>query len=270
MIVLDQWRVLKLNTHSAFVNMAIDEAVLRAQIAGIAPNTLRLYRWRPSAVSIGKFQNLHEQASVEACMEHGFDVVRRITGGGAVYHDQAGEITYSVVASKKQLGSDIAAIYTKIYGGLIEALKILGITADFDAGDDRTCPNLTVKGKKISGSAQCHKKGSVLQHGTLLLDADLKRMFGVLRVPWAKTCMEVVNVAEGRLTSVKGELKREVSAEEAAEALEEGFRRTIGLELVEGELTPWERALSERLYRDKFCTEDWNLRGKETQDTPEL
>jgi lipoate-protein ligase A len=94
------WRLLKLETHNAYMNMAIDEAILDARINGIVPNTVRFYRWNPSAVSIGKFQNIENEVYLENCLKHGVDVVRRITGGGTVYHDVEGEITYSVVASK--------------------------------------------------------------------------------------------------------------------------------------------------------------------------
>ena len=67
------------------------------------PNPLHFYRWSPSAVSIGRFQNLENEVYMENCLKHGVDVVRRITGGGTVHHDAGGEITYSVVACKDDL-----------------------------------------------------------------------------------------------------------------------------------------------------------------------
>ena len=80
------WRLLKLETHDAATNMAIDEAVLRARIADKVPNTVRFYRWKPSAVSIGRFQNVNNEVNLDNCAKHGVEMVRRITGGGAVYH----------------------------------------------------------------------------------------------------------------------------------------------------------------------------------------
>jgi lipoate-protein ligase A len=83
-----------------------------------------------------------------------------------------------------------------------------------------------------------------------------------LRVPWAKTCMEVVNVARNRITSVKGELGHAVSAVTAARALAVGFTNALGVRLVEGELSSFEVELAEKLCREKYVTDDWNFQGK--------
>lgn len=260
---MNSWRLLKLETHNAFMNMAIDEAILKARIENLVPNTLRFYRWNPSAVSIGRFQSIENEVQLDNCRKHGVDVVRRITGGGTVYHDAEGEITYSVVAGRKNLEApDITVVYAKIYAGLAEAVKILGMNADFNKGSAKACPNLTVNGRKISGSAQSHKKGVVLQHGTLLIDVDLEKMFTFLRVPWAKTCMEVVNVAKRKITSLKKELGRDISIEKANKALVEGFQKALNVKLVEGELTPYEWELTERLCKEKYATDKWNFHGR--------
>lgn len=261
---MEAWRLLKFETHDAFMNMAIDEAVLTARLEKRVPNTLRFYRWKPSAVSIGKFQNVDNEVFLENCRKHGVDVVRRITGGGTVYHDEKDEITYSAIASKKDLETkDITAVYARIYSGIAEAVKKLGIAADFDEGNAKTCPNLTVEGRKISGSAQSHKGDVVLQHGTLLVSVDLKRMFTFLRVPWAKTCMEVVNVAKDRITSIRA-LGKNVSITEIHAALVEGFKKALNVEFVDSELTHYERALADKLCREKYSTDEWNLHGKST------
>ncbi|MEM0096465.1 MAG: lipoate--protein ligase family protein [Candidatus Bathyarchaeia archaeon] len=258
------WRLLKFETNNAYMNMAIDEAILNARIKGLVPNTLRFYRWNPSAVSIGKFQNIGNEVHLENCFKHGVDVVRRITGGGTVYHDAEGEITYSVVADKASLNAeDITEVYARIYAGIVEALKILGLKADFNEGNPRACPNLTVNGKKISGSAQCHKSSVVLQHGTLLVDVDLEKMFTFLKVPWAKTCMEVVCIARNKITSIKAELGRDVSLETVQQALIKGFQKTLGTRLEPTDLTPYEREFAEKLCREKYATVNWNMYGKE-------
>jgi len=260
---MNNWRLLKLETHDAYTNMAIDEAILTARTRNLVPNTVRFYRWNPSAVSIGKFQNIENEVQLDKCVKYGVDVVRRITGGGAVYHDTEGEITYSVVANKKDLKAEnINAVYAKFYGGIAEALKILGINADFNEGNAKTCPNLTVNGKKISGSAQSHKKGIVLQHGTLLIDVNLQKMFTILRVPWATTCMQVVNIAKNRITSIQKETARNITIGEVEQSLIQGFQRTLNTKLAEGELTTYERELAEKLYKQKYTTNDWNLHGK--------
>jgi lipoyltransferase/lipoate-protein ligase len=260
---MNAWRLLKLETYDAFMNMAIDEAILRTRMSERVPNTLRFYRWNPSAVSIGKFQNPQNEVYLDNCQRLGVDVVRRISGGGTVYHDAEDEVTYSLIAKTEDLGvTDVVAVYARIYPGIADALRILGIAADFNEGDAKNCPNLTVKGRKISGSAQAHKSGIILQHGTLLLNVDLERMFTLLRVPWAKTCMEVVGVAKNKITSVKEELGHAVAAETVSNTLFEGFKNAFGVQLTDGELTAFERELAEALCREKYATDDWNFHGK--------
>jgi len=244
------------------MNMAIDEAILQAKIKNLVPNTLRLYRWEPSAVSVGRFQKIENEVQLDNCRKLGVDVVRRITGGGTVYHDAEDEITYSAVVSKKDLETeDVSAIYARIYAGLAEALRTLGIKADFNEGNTKTCPNLMVNGKKISGSAQSHKMGVVLQHGTLLMDADLEKMFTLLRVPWAKTCMEVVDVAKNKITSINAERGEKLSTKTVSNALVQGFQTAFNIELANTKLSQHELVLADKLYREKYATDMWNLHG---------
>jgi lipoate-protein ligase A len=260
---MSDWRLLECGTNDAFMNMATDEAILRARINDEVPNTIRFYRWNPSAVSIGKFQDVENEVQLDNCRKCGVDVVRRITGGGTVYHDAQEELTYSVIAEKEDLRArDITQVYARIYAGLAEALKTLGVTADFSEGNAKTCPNLTVNGKKISGSAQCHKSGVVLQHGTLLVKVDLERMFELLRVPWAKTRVEVIEVARRRITSITDELKRDISMNELESVLVDGFQKALGTVLKGGDMTGRELELAKTLFEVKFTTSDWNYLGR--------
>jgi lipoate-protein ligase A len=269
---MDIWRILKIETFNAAMNMAIDEAILRSCVAEEVPNTLRFYRWKPSAVSIGRFQNLEQEVNLPNCRALGVDVVRRITGGGTVYHDTEGEVTYSVIAKTQEMGAkDITEVYSRVYAAISEALRMLGIPTDYSPGDAKNCPNLTVKGKKISGSAQANKGGVVLQHGTLLLDVDLPRMFTLLRVPWANSCLQVVNVAKGKITSVKNELGHKVTPETAANVVAHGFAVALNIQVIENVqslnagLTPKEHELAQKLYKEKYSTNEWNLEGKTDQ-----
>jgi lipoate-protein ligase A len=256
------WRLLKTETHDAFTNMAIDESILKNKIENLVPNTLRLYCWKPSAVSIGRFQDAKNEVQIENCKKHGVDIVRRITGGGAVYHDSKDELTYSLIARRIDMGTDdVGRVYAKIYSGLAEALKTLGIEADFNPGDANTCPNLTVNGRKISGSAQAHRKSVVLQHGTLLSRVDLAKMFTFLRVPWAKTCMQVAKIAENKITSIDVETGRNVARSEILDALVEGFEEKFKISLEESSLTTKELETAAYLNKEKYATDAWNLNG---------
>lgn len=251
--------------------MAIDEAILRSRMQNKTPNTVRFYRWNPSAVSIGRFQDVQSEVNVENCEKYGVDVVRRITGGGTVYHDSRDEITYSVVVGREDLEAEnVTAAYNKICNGLTNALEILGVKADFNQGDPKNCPNIAVNGRKISGSAQSFKGGVVLQHGTLLMSVDLEKMFTYIRVPWAKTCMEIVNVVERKITSLEKELAKEINVEQAYDALVKGFQTALGMDLSGGALTPEERETADRLRTEKFGNRNWTFMGALTNKPSQL
>ena len=259
---MDTWRLLPLQTNNAFMNMAIDEAILTARIAGQVPNTLRFYRWQPSAVSIGKNQKPEDEVYLDACKRLGVDVVRRISGGGTVYHDYEGEVTYSVTAKTETLGTaDITSVYAAIYEAITDALRLLGIPADFSSGDAKNCPNLTVNGKKISGSSQTITRGVVLQHGTVLRSVYLPKMFTLLKLKNA-TCTQAADIAKRKITSIQNELCHKVMPETVANALAQGFKAILKIQLEPGELTPYEVELAQKLYKEKYSKTEWNLNDK--------
>jgi lipoate-protein ligase A len=244
--------------------MAVDEAILRARIEDLVPNTLRLYCWMPSTVSMGRFQKIDDVVYVDNCKIHGVSIVRRISGGGTVFHDSEGEVTYSVVASKKDLeGQDAIEVYEKIYGGIAEALNSLGVNADFEEGNMRNCPNLTIGGKKVSGSSQYHKKGVVLQHGTLLLDVDLRKMFTFLRVQLSENCFETMQTAEKKITSLKKELSRKISKKRVEKAMFDGFEKKLGVGFAEGQISSHELKIARQLNEEKYTRDEWNLHGRQ-------
>ncbi|MEM3088632.1 MAG: lipoate--protein ligase family protein, partial [Candidatus Bathyarchaeia archaeon] len=114
--MLEKWRLLGLDVYNAYMNMAIDEAITQKRSQGVVPNTIRFYRWKPSAVSIGYFQLVEQEVNLDVCQELGVDVVRRMTGGGAVYHDYNGELTYSVIVDQgnPKIPEDITKSYETI------------------------------------------------------------------------------------------------------------------------------------------------------------
>ncbi len=259
---MDTWRYLPLQTNSAFMNMAIDEAILTARVAEKVPNTLRFYRWQPSTVSIGRNQTPENELYLDACKQQGVDVVRRCSGGGTVYHDFEGEVTYSVNAKTADFGTgDITVVYFKIYEAITDALRILGVPADFSSGDAKNCPNLTVKGKKISGSSQNITRGYVLQHGTILKGVDIDKMFTLLKLR-NFGCTQAADIARRKITSIQNELGHPVTAETVANALAQGFKAILKIQLQEGELTPFELELAQKLYKEKYSRAEWNFSGK--------
>ncbi len=195
---MSEWRVIELTENDAYRNMAIDESILDHIKKRMAKPTIRFYRWQPSAVSIGRFQSMRDEVNLYKCKELGVSYVRRITGGGAVYHDYNGELTYSIIAPESYFPSGIRDSYILICGWIIEGLKKIGIEAQFAPIND-----ILVNGKKISGNAQTRKDGILLQHGTILYDLDISRMFSVLSVSKEKVSDKMVKAVEERVTSVK-------------------------------------------------------------------
>jgi lipoate-protein ligase A len=156
--------------------MAIDEAISSLVKEGLSPPTIRFYRWSPGAVTIGCFQCIGDEVDLDACRRLGIDLVRRATGGGAVYHDPAGEITYSVIAPESLFSKDIPESYLEICSYIIRGLSGLNIDASF-----RPINDVTVGGRKVSGSAQMRRQGVLTQHGTILYGLDRATMFSVLK-----------------------------------------------------------------------------------------
>jgi lipoate-protein ligase A len=245
-----KWRVVELETKDAFTNMAIDEAVSDSVRKGDAIPTIRFYRWKPSAVSIGCFQGMKEEVNVERCKELKIDCVRRRTGGGAVYHDYNGEITYSVIAPMSEFPKGIRESYMVICGWAINGLSKLGIAASFAPIND-----IVVNGRKISGNAQTRRDGILLQHGTVLYDLDLKTMFGVLNVSKEKISDKMIKSAEERVTKVRA--FADVPIDALYNALFDGF--VEGKDYEKAGLSREEMSEAERLARTVYSSAEWNF-----------
>jgi lipoate-protein ligase A len=173
----DRWRLMPFQMNSAAVNMAIDEAIAESISFNESNPTIRFYGWQPSAVSIGCFQSMVDEVDLGSCKRLGIDIVRRRTGGGAVYHDTAGEITYSVICPESMMDRDIGASYREVCGWVVHTLAEVGLQAEFQPIND-----VVVGRKKVSGSAQTRRQGIFTMHGTVLHTVDRDRMFSVLKV----------------------------------------------------------------------------------------
>ncbi|MBN2518122.1 MAG: lipoate--protein ligase family protein [Candidatus Altiarchaeota archaeon] len=243
-----EFRLLLSGENSAAMNMAIDEAVMRAQIP-----TLRLYGWRPSAVSIGYFQGIEQEVDAGMCKKLGVDIVRRMTGGGAVFHDK--EITYSFFVSEDSdlVSRDILKSYGQICNGIVLGLRRLGLSPEFKPIND-----IIVNGQKISGNAQTRKDGMILQHGTVLLEVDVKKMFSLLKVPDEKIRDKMIAAAEDRVTSLNDELRAAIDTEKVNEALVLGFKEALNLTPKPGMLSESEKREAENLCKTKYSTREWS------------
>ncbi len=249
------FRLLDTHAGKASFNMGLDEAILESVASGRELPTLRLYAWEPAAISIGYFQGLYEEVDVEACHARGVDVVRRITGGGAVFHQA--EITYSIIIPETQdlAPKSIMASYGVICGGVVKGLEILGIEATFAPIND-----IVALGKKISGNAQTRKRGCLLQHGTILLGLDVDLMFELLKVPQEKAKGKLIADVKERVTSLSAILGRSVGYSEAAFALATGFGRALDLDFTVALPSGDEIARAREIAAQKFADPGWTSR----------
>jgi len=277
------WRLLITPPTDGATNMAIDEAILHTVADGVGPPTLRFYQWAPPCLSLGYNQHYTEVDEV-ACTRLGYTWVRRPTGGRAILHID--ELTYSVIApaSDPRVEGGIVESYRRLSSGLLDGLRALGADV-FQAQTEKvrnskksgvcfdTPSNyeITVRGKKLIGSAQVRRRGMVLQHGTLPLIGDLRRIFACLHVAEpgsnGSDSHQARNVSADlgdwvleRACTLEQALGRSVSFDEAAHALAQGFAATLDLRLESGDLTRNERTLVERLRSERYDSDDWNRR----------
>lgn len=249
------FRYLETGYGTAAFNMGLDEAVLHSVASGQSAPTLRLYAWKPRAVSIGYFQGLHEEVDVQACSDRGIDVVRRITGGGAVFHSV--ELTYSLVIplGHPVVAGEILESYRSVCAGILAGCAGLGVAAEFVPLND-----IVSGGRKISGNAQTRKQGCVLQHGTVILAVDVDEMFSLLKVPSEKMKGKLIEDVKARVTSLSAIVGRPLDYEEVVPAFRDGFAMALGVDLAPSQPTQAELALAAQLGSEKFSSPAWTAK----------
>lgn len=278
---MKQWRFIFSGAGDAFFNMALDEAILRSCENEEAIPTLRLYLWEPPGVSIGYFQSIENSVDFVRCRESNVDVVRRITGGRAVLHEN--EVTYSVCASIREcpgVGRNISETYRKISFALLESLAALGIKAEWvrpkregtistDSDFSKPCfisnsrYEITVAGKKLIGSAQRREGNCFIQHGSIPLGRGKVSLADLLRDENDRGRMK--EKLKEKSTGLSQILKREVQAQEVISVMKRGFAKSFEVEMIEMEPTQKEIETAQALKHGKYLTEEWNHNRGYTQ-----
>jgi lipoate-protein ligase A len=278
------WRLLIDDFTDGAANMARDEAIAAVHASGVTPPTLRLYRWRPACLSLGRFQRA---AAIDraACERAGIEVVRRPSGGRALLHDD--ELTYAVIARADHpliAGGSVVDSYRRISEALLVGLRRLGAQAELTParrGDNRrpttddrrvnpeaggrrsvvggqwsaacfdapSSYELTVGERKLVGSAQTRRDGVLLQHGAIPLTPHASRLALLLADPPADLAQKMIALDQAR--------GRATGFDELAETLIAGFTETWGVVFERGELTAEEREWEERLRVEKYTDESW-------------
>ncbi|MFX0034929.1 MAG: biotin/lipoate A/B protein ligase family protein [Candidatus Hermodarchaeota archaeon] len=251
------WRFLPLEVRNGYWNMALDEAILRMAIEGKSPNTLRFYKWKPSTASIGRNQSLLDEIDIQFAEEQGFNIVRRITGGGAVFHDEFREITYSIVCPIKYLenldAKTVLEQFEIITQGIIRGLTIFGLEPEKDVIH---CPAILLNGKKFSGNAQVRKRGYLLQHGTILLDLDPELMYSILKIPKNVGKTRMVKSVRTKCIGIKNYIEKYQEAK-LISSLKNGFENVLGVIFEDGFYSENEKELANRLVNEKYSNLNW-------------
>lgn len=267
-----KWRLLDTGYQNAYTNMAIDEAISIACSKKLVPPTIRFYRWKPAAISLGYFQKINRAINIQNCLKLGLDIVRRPTGGRTVLHDQ--EITYSLVSpiDNPLLPNNFLSCYQLIGKALRMGLNNLNIKAELTPR--KKIPSerihrekssncfftlspyeILVNGKKIVGSAQKREKGNLLQHGSILLEINAEKLSAVLQIP-PKNRNAFVNSLKKRVTSIN-ELGN-YRYPDIKKAIIKGFQLVMDIKLETDKLTDYEISLANRLSKEKYSSEKWN------------
>jgi len=154
--------------------MALEEVILEQVSAGGDP-VIHFWKWKEKAVTIGSFQIAQDEVYLDRARGSGIPVIRRVSGGGAMFHAPGGEFVYSLCAPPGVILNDIPASYRQMLGPLAEALKEMGLQPVILEN------NIMIGENKISGSAQRRMAKAVLHHGTLLYDVNHFEMFSIIK-----------------------------------------------------------------------------------------
>jgi lipoate---protein ligase len=248
-----KWEVIRDRAERPQLQMALDQVLAEEVGAGRRGPTLRIWEWDRPAVVIGSFQSVRNEVDAENAAKYGFEVVRRISGGGAMFMEAGSVITYSIYAPSELVeGMSFADSYAFLDEWVIIALKSLGIDAFYQPLNDIT----SSKGK-IGGAAQKRLgAGAVLHHVTMSYDMDGDRMVEVLRIGREKMSDKGTRSANKRVDPLRSQTG--LSRAEIIDVLIATFTKLYGS--TPGEVAEEERAKAEQLVTEKFGTPEWLYR----------
>ena len=244
------WQLIHGAAVAPVMQMALDQVLAEEVGAGRRKPTLRMWEWNSPAVVIGSFQSVKNEVDLRNAEKYGFTVVRRISGGGAMFMEAGSAITYSIYAPAELVqGMSFADSYAFLDDWVITALRSLGIDAFYRPLNDITSSN-----GKIGGAAQKRLgSGAVLHHVTMSYDMDGDKMVKVLRIGREKMSDKGTRSANKRVDPLRSQTG--LSRAEIIDRMVATFDGLYGL--TPSEITQEELAKAEQLIAEKFGTEDW-------------
>lgn len=245
-----EWELVHPGAFRPALHLALDEVLTEEVGAGRRKPTLRIWEWDQPAVVIGSFQSLRNEVDLENAAKYGIDVVRRVSGGGAMFMEAGSVVTYSLSAPGELVrGMSFADSYAYLDDWVLQALRSLGIDATYQPLNDISSPS-----GKIGGAAQKRLgSGAVLHHVTMSYDIDGDKMVQVLRIGREKMSDKGTVSAAKRVDPLRKQTGLPRSA--IIDRMEETFIRLTGA--TRGDLTEAELTAAEDLVRTKFSTEEW-------------
>ncbi|HUJ01181.1 MAG TPA: biotin/lipoate A/B protein ligase family protein [Usitatibacter sp.] len=226
--------------------IAFDQALIEGRKAGTIPDTIRFLRFPPTAL-IGRHQALSREVRVDYCRANGIGLVRRITGGGAIYFDE-GQLGWSLVFDRASLGiASLGDLAREICEAAAAGLSTLGVDARYRPRND-----IEVGGRKLSGTGGFFDGDTLFYQGTVLVDLDPSRMVAALRVPEAKLAKRGLDSAARRVVTLRELLGEAPSIERVQQALLDGFAERLGITPRRGSIDPAEEALADRLHDEEI------------------
>jgi lipoate---protein ligase len=243
------WQLIPPAPRDPLLNMALDESLTLRVGEGLRSPTLRIWGWTRRCVVLGRFQSVRNEVQEENARRHHVEIVRRISGGGAMFIEPEGAITYSIYAPESMVkGLTFAESYAFFDAWVIDALRSLGVEAWYEPLND-----ITSTGGKIGGAAQARRGGAVLHHTTMAYQMNIPTMLEVLRIGQEKLSDKGIASAEKRVGPLKQQT--DLPRETITDHLIESFRSSYGLTV--DELSEDELAEAEDLVRSRFGTREW-------------
>jgi lipoate-protein ligase A len=246
------WRLVDSGLVSPAESAALDDAMLEAHIEGVIPSTLHYYVRGQPTISVGYFQKISESVDAAEASKRGVAIVRRKSGGSSIFTD-SGQLIYGLVVHESDLPSGMSESFRAICSAIARALGSFGLEARY-----RPMNDVEVGGRKISGNAQLRRKGSVLQHGTVIVKTDLGTMDAVLKVDKSKN--PSLSRPSERVVSLSSLLGRAVSIDDVKQRMTTEISKTFQVQFEGGALTESERAIVNRLVAERYSRSEWNLK----------
>ncbi len=246
------FRIIDTGVREGCANIAFDPALIELRQQDKVPDTIRFMRFPPTAL-IGRHQDLSREVNLDFCAEDGVGIVRRVTGGGAIYLDE-GQLGWELVFHRASIGiANLPDLAAAICNAAAIGLRDLGVNAKFRPRND-----IEVDGRKISGTGGFFDGDILIYQGTVLVDMNPAQMVRALNIPAAKVAKHDLDAAEQRVVTLKELLGDDLPDMETIQAaLVRGFQQGLGIEAAPGDITEAEEALARQYFEEEIGTDEF-------------